>query len=268
MIRYMNTEINDKLDVLIALSAKDCGNDDIEIFRSLDTSDINLGKDFYAKQRRTINKYECKTTVTLLRKCLIRVAVALMALMSVGFLTVMAVSDLREAVFEAVVEWYDNYVSIRFEPSGGENNEPTDITSSTSSSTTTSSSGINGESDSTNTAITPPTTIEKVMKPTYIPEGAEEDIVKDSKAGIVIDYYLGDDVILSFIQTLYKDKDKLYDNKASISYDVDVNGYNAIALEFESGGWAIIWTNGAYYYYVHSAIFDIDELLKVASSVR
>lgn len=102
MIRYMNTEINDKLDVLIALSAKDCGNDDVEIFRSLDTSDINLGKIFYAKQRRTINKYERKTTVTLLRKCLIRVAVALMALMSVGFLTVMAVPDIGASIFIVV----------------------------------------------------------------------------------------------------------------------------------------------------------------------
>lgn len=102
MTHYMNTEINDKLDVLIALSAKDCGNDDVEMFRSLDKSDVNLGKNFYAKQRRIVNKYERKPTVTLLRKCLIRVAVALMALMSVGFLTVMAVPDLREAVFEAV----------------------------------------------------------------------------------------------------------------------------------------------------------------------
>ena len=65
MTHYMNTEINDKLDVLIALSAKDCGNDDVEMFRSLDKSDVNLGKNFYAKQRRIVNKYERKPTVTL-----------------------------------------------------------------------------------------------------------------------------------------------------------------------------------------------------------
>lgn len=260
MILYMNTEINDKLDVWIALSAKDCGNDDVEMFRSLDTSKVDLGKSFYARQRRTINKYKRKPTVTLLRKCLIRVAVALMALMSVGFMTVMAVPALREAVFEAVVEWYENYVSVRFAPSDGDNSPLTD--------TATSSSGIHGESDSSNTVITPPTTIEKVMKPAYIPEGVEEDIVKDSKAGIVIDYYMGDDVILSFIQTIYKDKDKLYDNKTSISYDTDVNGYNAVVFEFESNGKAIVWTDGIYYYAVHSIILDVNELIKVASSVQ
>ena len=38
----MNTEINDKLDVLIALSAKDCGNDDVEMFLSLTNTNVNL----------------------------------------------------------------------------------------------------------------------------------------------------------------------------------------------------------------------------------
>ena len=224
---------------------------------SLDKSDVNLGKNFYAKQRRIVNKYEREPTVTLLRKCLIRVAVALMALMSVGFLTVMAVPDLREAVFEAVVEWYDNYVSIRFEPSHGENKEPTDTTSSE----------ITGEPGSLNVEITPPTIIEKVMKPTYIPKGAEEEVVTNNKFMVIIDYYLGDDLILSFTQTPYNSKDKLFDNKASISREIDVNGYSAVILEFESDGQAIIWTDGVYYYYIHSTILDINELMNAAISV-
>lgn len=254
----MSTEIKDKLDVLIALSAKDCGNDDVEAFNNLDTSHVSLDKEFYVRLKRIINRHKHSVAIITVKKCLVRVAVALMALMSVGFLTVMAVPQLRETVFEAVVEWYDNYVSIHFEPSRGENKEPTDTTSSE----------ITAEPESSNVALTPPTIIEKVMKPTYLPDGAEEDIVNNSKAGVVIDYYLGDDVILSFNQTPYKDKDKLYDNKVSISYDIYVNGFNALALEFESSERAIIWTDGAYYFYVHSATLDIDELLKVASSVR
>ena len=269
----MNTAINDKLDLLIALAAKDCGNDDVEMFRSLDTSDVNLGNNFYAKQRRTINKYKRKPAITLIRKCLIRVAVALMAILSFGFMTVMAMPDLKEAVFEAVVEWYDNHISIRFEPSGGKNNEPTDTTtstttSSTSTSTSSTPSGITGESDSSNSAITPPTIIEKVMKPTYIPEGAEEDIVTINKAVVTIDYYIGDDWIMSYYQAPYSNDDKLFDNNVSISYDIKVNGYSAVLLEFESGMKAIAWTDGAYYYDIFSTISDVNELIKIASSVR
>ena len=287
----MNTAINDKLDLLIALAAKDCGNDDVEMFRSLDTSDVNLGNNFYAKQRRAINKYKRKPAITLIRKCLIRVAVALMAILSFGFMTVMAMPDLKEAVFEAVVEWYDNHISIRFEPSGGKNNEPTDTTTSTttsststttsststsSTSTTTSStststsstpSGITGESDSSNSAITPPTRIEKVMKPTYIPEGAEEDLVTSNKIVVTIDYYIGDDVDLSFSQRLLDNNGVFFDDNV-ISYDIEVNGYSAVLLEFESGMKAIAWTDGAYYYYILSTISDVNELIKIASSVR
>ena len=268
----MNTAINDKLDLLIALAAKDCGNDDVEMFRSLDTSDVNLGNNFYAKQRRTINKYKRKPAITLIRKCLIRVAVALMAILSFGFMTVMAMPDLKEAVFEAVVEWYDNHISIRFEPSGGKNNEPTDTTtstttSSTSTSTSSTPSGITGESDSSNSAITPPTIIEKVMKPTYIPEGAEEDLVTSNKIVVTIDYYIGDDVVLSFSQRLLDNNGVFFDDNV-ISYDIEVNGYSAVLLEFESGMKAIAWTDGAYYYYILSTISDVNELIKIASSVR
>ena len=64
----MNTEMNDKLDVLIALSAKDCGNDDVEMFRKLDTSNVSLDKSFYRKKQRVINRYRHQPTVTILKK--------------------------------------------------------------------------------------------------------------------------------------------------------------------------------------------------------
>ena len=253
----MSTQIDDRLDVLIALSAKDCGNDDVDMFNSLDTSNVVLDKSFYAKQRRIINKYKHKPTVTVLKKCFVRVAIALMILMSMGFMTVMAVAELREAVFEAIVEWYDNYISIRFEPTDKDSNEGTDTTLP----------GATDEPDNSHTEVTPPPKIEKVMKPTYIHEAWEEDIVMNSKSMVIIDYYIGDDVVLSFIQAPFNDKDKLFDNNADVSYTVDVNGYIAVILEYESSGQSIIWTDGVYCYHAHSDKLDINELMKVASSV-
>ena len=255
----MNTEMNDKLDVLIALSAKDCGNDDVEMFHGLDTSKTVLGRGFYIKQRRIINKHKHKPTVILLKKCFIRVAIALLLLMSIGFLTVMAVPELREAVFEVVIEWHDDYIAIHFEPSDRDQHESTDPSSV---------SEVISESESLYTEIPPPTEIETVMKPTYIPEGVEEDIVLNTMASVVIDYYLEDDLVLSYIQTLFSDKDKLFDNNTNITYNVEINGNSAVVLEYEVSGQAIIWTDGAYYYYVHSMTMDLNELIKVASSVQ
>lgn len=86
----------------------------------------------------------------------------------------------------------------------------------------------------------------------------------------MIEYYLGDDLILSFVQTLYDNRGMLYDNKVSTSYDTDINGYNALALELEgeSNNKAIIWTDGVYYYYIHSTVLGFDELTRVAASVE
>lgn len=94
----MSTEAGDKLDLLIAFAARDCGNDDVEMFRELDTSGVTLSDSFYAGQRRLIGRYKRKPALAMFRKCFVRVAVALLALMSVGFLTVMAVPNIRNAM--------------------------------------------------------------------------------------------------------------------------------------------------------------------------
>ena len=73
---------------------------------------------------------------------------------------------------------------------------------------------------------------------------------------------------MSFTQALYDDRDKLYDNKVGVSHSIEVNGYRAVVLELESNGLEIIWTDGVYYYDVYSTTLDVDELIKVASSVQ
>ena len=177
----MNTELNDKLDLLIAWAARDCENDEAEKFKNIDTSGVVLSAGFYARKRRLIGRYKLRPALAVCRKCFVRVAVALMALMSIGFLTVMAIPNVRNAMFDAVVEWYENYVSVRFEAGGGD--EPGGIASV--------------DPDTTSASVTPPTKIEKIMKPTYVPQGAEEDIVLSNTIIVATDYYLGDDMVLS-----------------------------------------------------------------------
>lgn len=278
----MNIGINDKLDVLIALAAKECGNDDVEMFNNLDTSDVILDKRFYSKQRQVINKHKNSTTVLVVKKFFVRAAVAIMALMSLGFLTVMAVPSLREAVYETIIEWYDGYISIRYEPvtdnttdtedtGDTDNIENTENTDDTDESTDNDLSDVSKEESSAPVVITPPTKIEKVMKPTYIPDGLEEEVVASNKTAVVIDYYLGEDLYCTFQQVLFQDNDTLIDSEGAIIEHIDLNGNPATIIDNSDKNYKIIvWTDGMYFYqiYLNSASESIDELIKMASSVR
>lgn len=252
----MNTEINDKLDLMIAYSAKECGSDDVEMFRSLDTTEVSLSKEFYIKKNRTISRYKRKPALAVLRKCLVRAAVALMAVMAFGFLTVMAIPDLREAVFEAVVEWYENYISIRFEPGESAASESADKASDT-----------NGEPGSEQIAV-PPTTIEKVMKPTYIPDGAEEDVVISNKTSVMIDYYIGDELCCNFGQYLLKDGGERFDNTAVEVSSTEICGYTASIIKYaDNVTKGIAWTDGEYYYHILTETLDMEDIMKMAQSI-
>lgn len=254
----MNSEINDKLDVLIALVAKDCGNDDVEMFKNLDTSNVSLSKRFYARQRRAINRYERKPAITILKKFLIRAAIALMMLMSIGFMTVMALPGVRSAVFEAVVEWYENYVAVHFEPYD---------TYSYESDIKISEPEVTDESLESNVENVFLTEIETVKKPMYVPDGAEENIVLNRKSGLVIDYCTNECTIMTFSQTPYKNYDKFFDNEANRFYEIDVNGCSGFVFEFELEDKTVVWTDGVYCYSIYSTVLDIDEMIKIASSV-
>lgn len=265
----MNIGINDKLDALISLTAKDCGDDDVEMFNNLDISNVTLDKRFYSRMRRIISKHEHTAAVLTLKKCLVRVAVALMALMSLGFLTIMATPDLREALFDAVVEWYENYVSIRYVPIENETDE-THETDITEESTDVSLTADSGEESKAPAVVTPPTKIEKVMKPTYVPEGIESEEITNNTM-VVIDYYCGNDLYFTYHQTLLNGHDKLFNNKSTKISEITINETVATLIEYNDRSEKnIIWNDGLYFYHIEvfESSISIEELLKVAESVQ
>ena len=259
-------DINDKLDALITLTAKDCGNDDVEMFNNLDTTKIKLDNKFYIKLRQIIRKHRHSTAIILVKKCFVRVAVALMALMSLGFLTIMATPDFREALFEAVIEWYDNYISIRYEPVDNDTYE-TDITEKR---TDVSQTETLEDEDSVSIIVVPPTKIEKVMKPSFIPEGIEEEIVIINKSTVTIDYYCFNELYYTYHQTLFRNNEKLFDDESIIIKNTEINGMLATIIEHDNQSEkAIVWTDGVYYYHIisYSGEISVEQLIKIASSI-
>ncbi|MBQ8258173.1 MAG: DUF4367 domain-containing protein [Clostridia bacterium] len=262
----MNTAINDKLDLLLSLVGSECGNDDVETFNNLGTSGVCLDKSFYIRRKQILSKYKYGGGFRSAKRFLVRIAVALMALMSLGFLTVLASPDLREAVFGAVVEWYEDYFSIRYEPVTEETGsrdteaENTDITSTEEPKT---------ESEASDT-VKPPEIIEHAMKPAYLPEGVEEEIVISGFSGIIIDYFIGDDLLFTYHQDLMNGHDVKFDSDEAQITEIFINSYSAMLIEYnDRDDRLVVWTDGLYMYYLE--VFDgginVSEIVKIAESI-
>ena len=113
----------DKLDYLIALAAIGCGEDDVEMFNNLDTSKVVFDKSFYRIRDRRIRQYKRKPFVNAFKKVMSRVAVVVLAILSAGMITVAAIPSLRNAVWGAIVEWYEDCFAVRYEATTGEEAE-------------------------------------------------------------------------------------------------------------------------------------------------
>ena len=252
----------DKLDMIIALAAKDCGNDDVELLDNLDVSEVALDKYFHRRKARIVEKHKHYPTMIAFKRGLLRVAIVLMVFMSLGFTTIMAISPMRKAVFEVVIEWYEDYITIRYEPtdkdvndaSEGDGNETKD----------------NDENPPINDpVIIPPTVIEEVRKPTGLPQNVVEDIVMQNKTFVCIDYYEGGELVYTFNQMSLEDRDKYLDNEGAIVETVDINGNSGTVIQHtEFSGISIVWSDGEYIYQMITQSTSLDELIHLCRSVQ
>ena len=284
----MQNTRNDKLDYMLYMVAAECCKTDVEKFDSIDDSNVSFTPDFYRKQNTIIRKYKYRPMFKAIKKIASRVAIVLMAILSAGFITVMAVEPLREALYETIIEWYEDYLTIRFEPIDRETEDTDQINTETENSDTeeratesVSSNSVtetvNDESDpqteitteKTAEVVTPPTTIEEVRKPTYIPDGVVEDVFLQNNAIVCIDYYLNNDLVYSFNQLLVKDRDKYIDNQAVLINYIEINGNEAVVFEYsDQSEISLVWTDNEYAYHIYSQSLDIDSLISIAESVN
>lgn len=247
----------DKLDYLICIAASKCYDDYAKEFDAIDTSNVAFSKSYESKKKRIIWQYKNKDRNNKIKKVAFRIAICAMLIMSIFFVTVMAVEPLREALFETVIEWYDDYFTIRFE-------SPTSVPTSI---------GDSGLSETPTEppvpVITPPTIIEEVRKPTYLPEGVEEEPVMETKAMVMTEYYLGDELYCSFSQKLLEEYDKYIDNEGAIIDEVNVGEYKATLATYDGKDDVyLFWTDGEYIYQLYTYFAPTDELIKIAESIK
>lgn len=242
----------DRFDHLIALAAMECTRDEASKFRELDTSSVSFDDDYYKKRRKMINKCRRRPAFNLSRAAAIKIAAALAIMITLTAIMIGCVPGLRHAIQKAIVEWYNEYFTVRYEDPSGDGME------------------TGYEEHTTGEAIqNAPTYIKNIRKPTNLPEGIIEDIVTETSTQIIIDYYVADEYLCSFAQSVLKSNNKYIDTEAANIQHIQINGNDAAVIEYQSQNeMYVFWSDGEYSYHLVSTECSVEMLIKYAESVK
>ncbi|MBR2388514.1 MAG: DUF4367 domain-containing protein [Clostridia bacterium] len=245
---------SDKFDHLISLSAIKCTEEDAEKLNELDTSDVVFDPSYYKKRNKIINKYRRAPSLKSTKSVMLRLAAAIMIVIMIGGALIGCVPSLRKAIFDAIVKWYDRFVTVSYDNEEGREKE----------------TGYEEESTlQIDADPVVPKSIENIRKPRDLPEGVWEDLVIQSSTGLEIDYYRNEDYLFSFSQMLLKPNDNRVDNEdVDITY-VKINSNDGTVVEYENKKEIILfWCDGEYSYRIVAAECDFETLIKYAESVK
>lgn len=273
---------NEKLNLLIKFAMYDYEDPDVEEFKNLDDSDVVFSEKYYARKKRLLNKYRMRQKLVSAKKVLSAVSVAcLIIVLSIG-ISIVSVSSLRKAVWNAIIEWYEDYFTIRYEMPEEvvevTTEQATDATTEYSADGTTNQdtdelNDGNGEEVPTDSqqviSVTPPTKIETVKKPTYLPNGVEGELVIQNKATILYEYYNGDDFVFYYTQTVYKSDEKHFDSESARVREIESGEYKFLLIEYKKNTEKVLlWDDKMYLYKITFEDASIDEMINVAKSVQ
>ena len=244
-----------KLDYLINLALLDCGDKDYEMFMSIDETKVVVDENLNKKVFRLIRRKEREQKAIKVRRVAVMAAIITMLIMSVCFVTIMAIEPIRNAIWNTIIEWHDDYISVKYEPET-EQNQATEPEEQPST-----------EKPTDEIIIIPPTTIEEVRKPTYTIEGAQEISFSNSTMA-VSEYYVGEDLAYMFTQYLLKESEKYFDSESAQVTSIDVNGHTGTLLTYsEKTEMSLIWNDGEYVYVLLSYALGREEIINIAKSV-
>lgn len=230
------TERYDKLDCMLFAAAGGFCSEEVEKFMNLDVSDVPESARYVRKRKRMIAKQRHKPFFSACRRVARTVAVVLVIIFSLGFITVMSVSALRNAVFDVIVDWFENYVQVVFacDDDPGENAE---------------------------------LKIENLKKITGLPEGVEEEIEYEYGKHYTVNYFLDGERICSLRQNVYWKNSAFIDNEGLLMDEILINGNTARLFETENGVERICWSDGQYSY-ILSNYSDSLDIVELAESIE
>lgn len=224
----MNTK---SFNVALKLAAREVVADDALMLDSLETTNVTVGSGTKRRIKRALRYAENDSHKIPIWKQIVAACI-IVFVVSVG--VAMSMPDVRAALWDAIVAWFDDYMSIVFESNNSEN---------------------------------VPEKIEKIVLPSYIPDGYEIDNIFESTN---IGYYQikSSSGERAYYYQMSMGSEMLVDNTDVKISSITLNGdISATLFVYKNGERSITWTDD-YAYALESTDLSLKELIKIAESVN
>ncbi len=260
----MNDIANTKLDILWTLAADEYVKDLIRESR-VPHPDTVIDEWTEGKILRMIRKERNRTKRRHVWKYLRIALVACLVLATLALAACMAFPTVREAIWQVVLDWGDESVKIQFVPAEDPDyNNAAVTTSSDPAGTTTTDS-----SDEPDEPIPePPTSIQEINIPSYVPAGYTVQS-KTMRKAYIVDYLNSNGAVVATFKQMTFSAGSEGDATEGIATDVEVNGLNAVLFTYQDSPnvYQLYWQDTQYKYCIYGNFESYEELLRMANSV-
>ncbi len=226
---------NDKLDALILLSGNVLIEKNADLYRNTGISLIKRPRSLDKKVYKSINKERRRQEFGAFYKYGRRAAAALFVACSLSFAAVMSVKAVRTTLWNSIVEFFEEYLSVSYV-----------------------------------TETQPPRTIEEIKEPFYEGETWEKQVILDTVSMYSVVYRENGIKILTYSQEILGEE-MWFDNENTELENIEIGGKPAMLMfRKNQQTYSLSWSDGMYAYSLeaHSPEITKEELLALAETVK
>ena len=227
---------NDKLDALIIMSGDVLIKKNYELYQNTDVSGVIRPKSLDRRVMRNINREKRKKEHGNLYKYLRRCAVLILVVCTVSFAVMMSVEAVRSAVWNAIIEFFDDYLSISYVMD----------------------SEVPGK-------------IEQKSEPEIGRPEWEKQVVADNNSMYVVVYRENGEKIITYMQRVIDENNTWFDNENTEIQNIKIGEMSAVLMfRTDMQTYSLSWSDGRYEYSLesHSSEITKEDLISFAKTLR
>ena len=236
------------LDLMICAASELYVEKELQDFINVDTSDIEP----FLRRKHELRRLSKRSYSSCWRHVKIA-AVACLICLSMAFTACICIPDIRSAIWNVVIDWYEDHIGIRFEPE--EENEANDSNKPEQS-----------------VILNPPDKIEEKAYPSYLPGAYKCEIDLDSSGMYMMSFYDLNTGEWSFMiqQSIIHEREQFADSEDQTVETIMFDDFEAIIVTStdQPGFYSLVWQDAIYAYMISGYFDSVNSLLSIASGIK